>query len=124
MSALVLSAMKPMSGQRMLQIQAAKLRLDVMAARSDAISSGMISTVTIDSGHGAWRRGRNAPQILPNGMELFLERPAVSLNPLTREEIVFYPDGTSSGGVLLVKAENTGVKIAIDWLTGYPSRAY
>jgi general secretion pathway protein H len=75
----------------------AKLMTALQAARQDALEGGRI--VKFDPAN-----------MVPNGKQ-FAYRPSVGKTAA----LLFYPDGSSSGGDILL---NGKVLLAIDWLTG------
>jgi general secretion pathway protein H len=89
---------------------AALLRL----ARSQAIATGEEVALVLDRQARQSRlSGRKTPYPWPERVELRLAQ--------TTEQqagIVFYPDGTSSGGTLVVAGSGRNYRIEVHWLTG------
>jgi general secretion pathway protein H len=55
---------------------------------------------------------------LPKGLKLSLEDNGLA--PMDDQQVasfVFYPDGSSSGGAILLSNETTSLEIRVDWLT-------
>lgn len=92
---------------------AALLRL----ARSRAIANGeVISVVQIEEPQAVEITGSN---------KLYTWPPSITLELSTeknkgeeRAEIHFFPDGSSSGGLVSLSSEELGYNVSVDWLTG------
>lgn len=93
-------------------------------ARSQAILSGAPTSVSLDDQSGGLRLSyREAPYILPKGLELSLEGGPNS-GELGEAQIQFYPRGDSSGGSLTLKlGEDKSQVIVVDWLSGRVQRS-
>nr|WP_237333005.1 GspH/FimT family pseudopilin [Zobellella iuensis] len=92
---------------------AALLRL----ARSQAIATGEEVALVFDqAGRQTRLSGREAPYPWPERIELALEKGEESQS--APQEIIFYPDGASSGGTLEVAGAGQRYRIAVHWLTG------
>lgn len=86
-------------------------------ARSRAIAEGDVITV---------ERLEEPVAIKVTGADRLYQWPASIELKVTRElgsdegepEILFYPDGSSSGGVVSLQSENRRFRISVDWLTG------
>ncbi|AEY00184.1 general secretion pathway protein H [Oceanimonas sp. GK1] len=94
---------------------AALLRL----ARSQAIATGDSVTLTLNSGQRQTRLSGQIPaHPWPAGITLSLTGTGPQPPASASAELVFYPDGASSGGTLKVAGKNRQYRIQIDWLTG------
>ncbi|WP_375056551.1 GspH/FimT family pseudopilin [Zobellella sp. DQSA1] len=92
---------------------AALLRL----ARSQAIATGEEVALLFDrEARQTLLTGRPAPYPWPERIELVLS--AVTDSPPAPQEMTFYPDGTSSGGTLVVAGSGQRYRIEVHWLTG------
>lgn len=90
---------------------AALLRL----ARGQAIATGEEVALVLDQeGRQTRLSGREAPYPWPEQVELRLAETTEPGQP----GIVFYPDGTSSGGTLVVAGSGQDYRIEVHWLTG------
>lgn len=93
---------------------AATLRL----ARATAMAGNAETVVRIDP-EGRRIGLRGSMHALPRGM-------AVAMTVAEAERVGdsgglrFYPDGQSSGGVIILTLEGKASRIAVDWLTGEP----
>jgi general secretion pathway protein H len=86
---------------------------DLRAARGLAVSRGIVTNVSFDSAHQVYsvEPGRTR-HTLPHAVTFVLPRGE------TDESIRFLPDGSSSGGVILVGDSHGHHRVAADWLTG------
>ena len=89
-----------------------ELAVALREARSNSIVSTTPVRVTLEAGARRWKAGTREGT-WPDGV-------AVELVPAPQggEAIVFYPDGTASGGRLFVGSGSSRRILAVDWLTG------
>lgn len=82
-------------------------------ARLAAQTSGLPAKVTFDSEARTLQHGESASVTVPEGIVAELVS-AASAGP---SAIVFFPDGSSSGGALTFKTEDRSETVRVDWLT-------
>ncbi len=83
-------------------------------ARQDALATGRAVAVQFD-GDTRQFSGQTGPVlVMPEGIEASV----MSASSAGRGRIVFYQNGTSTGGEIAVFSETRRDVIAIDWLTG------
>ncbi len=100
-------------------------------ARSRAMAESRLIAIELDPQiHGLRLSHRDAPVVLPDSIELTLSDtgslamgheilPPLSLDASAPgPSIRFYPDGSSSGGSLLLSGPSGRYRINVDWLTG------
>lgn len=93
---------------------AATLRL----ARELAIQRGEPLAVTIDlEGHRLTLPGKR-PLSIPERLDLRFEIAGSELIDERRGTIRFFPDGSSTGGRLILSYRGHGYQIGVSWLTG------
>lgn len=93
---------------------AATLRL----ARESAIRSGRESVLLVDlAAHRLELAGYRA-LTLPDGITLTLETASRDLTDAQQGRIRFYPDGSSTGGRIILSRGKQGYQIGVTWLTG------
>ncbi len=113
----------PMRSQG-LQLRAAASAMvqSFRAARAAAIATNQNVIVAIDPARHVFAVGKQAPVVLaPN---LTLEAPKEALpGPGTVRLIRFSPDGSSSGGEVVLGAGAKRIAITVQWLTGQVSAA-
>lgn len=97
---------------------AAMLRL----ARSQSIAEGKVIALEYDEFAGLSMTGREQPFKWSEGIKLELQVAQKQLQPLIITEqvkaIYFYPDGSSSGGILVISSDAGEYRISVHWLTG------
>ena len=113
-------------------VRSARLELDgaartvataLRAARAEAIARDHPVRVTLDAAAHEMRIGAAAPRMLPPEFALTIT-PALggaASKPITA--IAFLPDGSSSGGRILIASAQRRVLVGVDWLTGRVSIA-
>jgi len=82
------------------------------ATRERAIAGGTALPFSIDAGTGRYRDGAES-RLLPPAAR-------ASLAPGT---ILFFPDGSSTGGIVALSSDRGRIDIRVDWLTGRVSVA-
>lgn len=95
--------------------QAGVLMLALRGARNDAIISGRGQAVTFQLSAPGWQRPGKPAQVLPDELELKLTS---AMQASGQPSIVFNPDGSSSGGHVLLQKNGHGWRVDVQWLTG------
>ena len=87
--------------------------------REIAIASGRAAAWQLDVEQGRYQiPGRNRRGRLPEGIEIELVGAANEMQDDRVGAIRFYPDGTSSGGRVMLKRGGSGYQVGVNWLTG------
>jgi general secretion pathway protein H len=103
--------------------QAVALVAQVMrGARAAAIAAGRAQAVEIDPVGHTIRTGTSA-LLLPGTVAIALVMPSGTTPSATgalqrRIEIRFFPDGSASGGTVVLSHNAERMAVAVDWLTG------
>jgi general secretion pathway protein H len=88
-------------------------------AREIAIANGTQSTWLIDIESGSYRiEGMARNGALPGGIDIELITAQGELRNERVGGIRFFPDGTSSGGRVILKRGDSGYQVGVNWLTG------
>ena len=90
-------------------------------ARLDAMRTGVPVRLRVDADAGIVSRD-------VDGVRLALDSPVSVVGERSRSiessaDLIFHPNGGSSGGLLAVAGERRRILVAIDWLTGHASLA-
>jgi len=94
---------------------AAGLRL----AREEAIRGGRDVAFLLDVEGRSYRVEGDSRQVsLPAGLDLKLEGAASELQDDQVGGVRFYPDGSATGGRVLISREGRGYQVGVAWLTG------
>jgi len=94
---------------------AAGLRL----AREVAIANGRDAAWLIDIEHNSYRvDGERRRGSLPRGIDIQLVAAEDEMQSDTVGAIRFFPDGTSTGGRVILKRGDAGYQVGVNWLTG------
>ena len=95
---------------------AAGLRL----AREEAIRKGHDVAFTMDLENHTFKvDGPFREADLPEGLELKLEAAETEMRSDSVGGIRFYPDGSSTGGRVILAREDRGYQVGVQWLTGH-----
>jgi general secretion pathway protein H len=87
--------------------------------REIAIASGRDAAWRVDVEEGRYRiPGRGRSGTLPDGVEIELVAARDEMQSERIGGIRFYPDGTSSGGRVILKRNESGYQVGVNWLTG------
>jgi general secretion pathway protein H len=122
--ALAIMAAHGPSGSRTLSTRAAvdELAAGFRTARSQAIFANRPATLTVDLAARSWRIGDETPKLFPPQLALSV----VTVDGLAagrRAAFRFEPDGSATGGrVVLVDGART-LQVGVDWLSGRVSIA-
>jgi len=97
---------------------AAELAGQLRLARSEAIAGNHAVTLDLDLAGHRYRLGDAAPRPLPAGFAVELMTVAGERQAATAGGIRFHPDGSSTGGRIVLAGGSRRVAIGVDWLTG------
>ncbi len=87
--------------------------------REIAIAQGVEAAWLVDIESGRYQiEGQAQRGALPDGIEIELVTSQVELRSERVGGIRFFPDGSSSGGRLILKRGDTGLQVGVNWLTG------
>ncbi len=86
-------------------------------ARSEAIGSDRTTTFTLDAAHSRYETNGAAGAALPPEVALAITT-ATGGKPRPQRAISFAPDGSSSGGRVLLGTGGHRLAVVVDWLTG------
>lgn len=102
-----------------LKASARRVAAGLRLAREEAIRSGGDIAFTLDlearafEVDGGFRDGK-----LPEGLELRLEAAETEMINEHKGAVRFFPDGSSTGGRIILAYEERGFQVGIEWLTG------
>ena len=88
-------------------------------AREIAIAEGRDAAWVLDIEHHRYRiEGDHRGGSLPGGLDLELVAAEEEMQGEQVGAIRFYPDGSSSGGRVILKRGDGGYQVGVNWLTG------
>lgn len=87
-------------------------------ARAEALSNGAPLDLIIDAGARSYDAGIAGGGILASGRIAEFVTARELMSEPSRGVIRFYPDGSTSGGRVVIVGDNARNTIKIDWLTG------
>jgi general secretion pathway protein H len=120
--ALVIGLLPPLLGRARDSAALAEAAQSVVTAlretRNEAITTGRAERFAIDLATGTFRAGRGKTQSLPSGIRLSLVTTADEQLNDRSGAILFFPDGSSTGGRLSLLRDARRHDIRVDWLTG------
>ncbi len=90
--------------------------------RGQAIIQRQQQVFTVDSGRRTWQAAGRDPVQLPAGLEITMNTARSELTGEGVGNIRFYPDGASTGGSIVLHAQEREWHISVAWLTGEISR--
>jgi general secretion pathway protein H len=90
--------------------------------RGQAIIQRAQQVFTVDTENRTWQAAGKDPVELPEGLEITMNTARSELTGEGVGNIRFYPDGASTGGSIMLKAQDREWHIAVAWLTGEISR--
>jgi general secretion pathway protein H len=105
------------SGTMNPRYQAILIAQDLRLAHALARTRGISLDVAFNVEKHQWTGPDGRSHDLPAGTGV--EVTSVQVNAVTTSNIVrFFPDGTSTGGKIVLSRENHFARIGVDWLTG------
>lgn len=118
---LVLTLVGPMyrGGQKSdLTVLGRKIASDLRYARSVAITSGKSNSIIFDFEKKKYQFSETDElNTIPDGVNVILTLDLADVSQKSGK-IHFYPDGSSSGGIIELKGEKKKLKVIISWLHG------
>lgn len=90
--------------------------------RGQAIIQRQQQVFLVDTNNRTWQAAGRQAVTLPDGIEITLNTARSELTGEGAGGIRFYPDGASTGGSIVVQAQEREWHIAVAWLTGEISR--
>ena len=108
----------PWSKGLALEATAAELAGQLRLARSEAITRNEGVALELDLVGRRYRIDNAAPRQLPVGMDMELLTVAGERHAPTVGGIRFHPDGSSSGGRIVLAEGSRRMAVGVDWLTG------
>ena len=116
--ALAAASIRLSRGGPRLQPLAVILAADIRSARTEAITSNRPVGVNFDVKSHAYRIGAGRAVALPRTIAFKLATSEEFRRPTDVGHLVFFPDGSSTGGQLTLSDPNLSITLMIDWLTG------
>ena len=101
-----------------LDASAAELAGQLRLARSQAIVDNRAVALDVDVSRGVYQVGDAAPRPLPAGLAVELLTVAGERQSAAVGGIRFHPDGSSTGGRIVLADGARRIAIGVDWLTG------
>jgi general secretion pathway protein H len=121
--ALIVGYKPPWSGGLGLRATAAELAAELRLARSEAVLRNRPIAFEIDLVAHQFRVGQRAARQLPPHIEITLLTIAGEQRDVSRADIRFNPDGTSTGGRITLGDGARKIVVGVDWLSGRVSVA-
>jgi general secretion pathway protein H len=103
--------------------RAAELAGQLRLARSEAITRNEGVALDLDIAHRQYRIGNAVLRQLPDSIDIELLTVAAERVAPTVGSIRFHPDGSSSGGSIVLADGSKRLAVGVDWLTGRVSIA-
>lgn len=97
---------------------AAELAAGLRLARSEAIAENRPVALALDLAGHRYRVGNNPPRDLPPKLAIGLLTVNGEKANATTGDIRFNPDGSSTGGRIMLADGTRRVAVGVDWLTG------
>jgi len=110
----------PILGRRpSISLVAADMAARLRAARSMAIAQNRDVAFALDTGRRTYAvAGVGAPRAIPANIGLSVTTARTLIRESREAQLVFFSDGTSSGGTVRLSDQDQSVAIGVEWLTG------
>jgi general secretion pathway protein H len=115
---LVVGYRAPRSDALSLRAAASELAAGLRLARSEAIARNRPVALAVDIARHRYRVGAEAARVLPARMSIALLTIAGEKHNAEIGDIRFNPDGSSTGGRILLAEGDRRLAVGVDWLTG------
>lgn len=102
---------------------AAELASQLRLVRSEAIAGNRAVALELDLPGRRYRPGTAAARPLPRGLAIELLTITGERQDAADGAIRFHPDGSSTGGRIVLADESRRIAVGVDWLTGRVSVA-
>ena len=112
-------AMRDPSGRRALDAATVEIASLLRAARAEAVLSGSETHVSVNiADRRVMTSWDDATVLLPDGVALQVTSARQALLTSGAPSIRFFPDGSATGGEILLDAPGAHGRISIEWLSG------
>ncbi len=115
---LIVGYKAPWSSGLNLKGTAAELAAGLRLARSEAIADNRPILFAVDLSSHRYRIGSEPPRGLPPQLSIGLVTVDGEKRSATSADIRFNPDGSSSGGRIVLANDARRIAVGVDWLTG------
>ena len=116
-AAVAFSVMRGLDGARA-AAASADLAAALRATRAQAIVRGKAQVFDLDTRSHSWRNARGKTVVLPPGMRVSITSAREDAPDDHTGRIRFFPDGSSTGGHIVVQRGQRRWRIDVAWLTG------
>lgn len=93
------------------------IELDMKGARSEAVMGQHNSMFWVDVGERVYGNMAGESGRIPDSVTVRTRTAAIA-DSGSRAGVLFFPDGSSSGGSLTIEQDGQAINIEVDWLTG------
>ncbi len=91
---------------------------DLRLARTDAITHGHESSLSITQTPPGWTRPDGSPVAVPSDIAISVASTRAFGTVATDDAVRFEPDGSSTGASIFLIQGTRKLEVAVDWLTG------
>lgn len=113
------AAMMPGAELRQTALQ---LAADLRGARNKSITQGMAIAVSFDSEERTYESGPGKlTSIWSENVQFDITVPDTMVSENEQAKILFYPDGSSTGGEVLCSTGGRSYRVKVNWLAGWVS---
>ncbi len=106
-------------GAARVQPLAVRVAADLKLARSEAIAQNRPVEVAFNAATRTYQvQGSRLPVLLPNSIGFELATPEEFRRSADDAQLIFFADGSSTGGRLTLSDKRRAITLMIDWLTG------
>lgn len=105
-------------GQPSLRILSVALVSELNAAREIAISRDQPVEVLLDRDGKGYRRSGARNVVMPEGIRIRLGNDNAVARQGAHQRLIFFPDGSSTGGIVKLNGRGKSVAVRVDWMSG------
>ena len=102
-----------------LHVAASRLADVLRQLRDDAVRTGQPTYLSLDTSRRQYREtGATDWQKFPTVVQEAKFWRDSPIPGMTQNSVFFFPDGSASGGIIVLRTDSRSAKITIEWLTG------
>ena len=101
-----------------LEASAQRVAAGLRDTRTRAMATGKPQWFTVDLRGHAWTAPCRDPRAFPAGASVRVTSAAEDTNQAGVARIRYFPDGSSSGGNIVLSDNRRSARVDVDWLTG------
>jgi general secretion pathway protein H len=119
-AAIAMPSLSRPAGDATLIATARQIASGMRIAQGSAIRDNADRVLTVDlASRRFWVAGVTAPASIASGIVVDIALPERELVTASKARMRFHPDGSASGGSIILRAAGRSIVVELDWMTGH-----